>query len=52
MIEIYDTQHMLVGESIVYVARKIGKPNLFEGSNKHRSNRLVVDGTDRDPAVA
>lgn len=49
---IYDKDTKLVGETIVCIARKVGKPQQFDNSSKHRSNRVVMDGTDRDPVEA
>ena len=49
---IYDKDTKLVGETIVCIARKIGKPQQFDNSSKHRPDRVVVNGTGRDPAEA
>ena len=50
-IQISDPKYYLVGKKLVMVARKIDrKPDVIEGSSKHRTQRVVGEGRGRSPA--
>jgi len=48
--EIFDPKYVLVGEKLVCVARKIGKPRVRKGSSAHRTQEVTAEGTQSDPA--